>query len=76
MKEMNREEGVTAICSTHDHRMQDISGRIIWMRDGKTERIADRSDVKNEVDEVASLPDQDSSALTSGPTVYSEQTPQ
>lgn len=46
MKEMNREQGVTVICSTHDHRMLDISDRIIWMRDGVIDRIARRDEVE------------------------------
>jgi putative ABC transport system ATP-binding protein len=45
MKEMNQEMGVTVICSTHDHKMLDISDRIVWMKDGKIDRIADRRDV-------------------------------
>ncbi len=50
MKDMNREHGVTVICSTHDHRMLDISDRIVWMRDGKVEKIADRKDVDIRID--------------------------
>ncbi len=46
MKAMNREQGVTVICSTHDHKMLDISDRIVWMRDGVIDRIADRRDVE------------------------------
>jgi putative ABC transport system ATP-binding protein len=46
MKEMNRESGVTVICSTHDHKMLDISDRIVWMRDGKIEKIARRDEVE------------------------------
>ncbi len=53
MKEMNREEGVTVICSTHDHKMLDISDRIIWMADGRVERIADRKDVAIQIDQLA-----------------------
>jgi putative ABC transport system ATP-binding protein len=49
MKEMNREQGVTVICSTHDHKMLDISDRIVWMRDGRIEKIADRGDVKIQI---------------------------
>jgi putative ABC transport system ATP-binding protein len=45
MKAMNRESGVTVICSTHDHKMLDISDRIVWMKDGRIDRIADRRDV-------------------------------
>ena len=50
MKEMNREQGVTVVCATHDHAMLDISDRIIWMDDGRVERIADRGDVDIKVD--------------------------
>ena len=49
MKEMNEERGVTVICSTHDHKMLDISDRIIWMRDGKLEKIARRDEVDIEI---------------------------
>jgi len=52
MKEMNREQGVTVICSTHDHKMLDISDRIVWMRDGHIDRIARRDEVKIQVDEI------------------------
>jgi putative ABC transport system ATP-binding protein len=50
MKEMNREHGVTVICSTHDHKMLDISDRIVWMRDGQIEKIANRRDVDIKID--------------------------
>jgi putative ABC transport system ATP-binding protein len=49
MKEMNREQGVTVICSTHDHKMLDISDRIVWMQDGRIKKIADRKDVHIEI---------------------------
>jgi putative ABC transport system ATP-binding protein len=52
MKQMNREQGVTVICSTHDHKMLDISDRIIWMRDGNIDRIARRDEVQIKVDEI------------------------
>jgi putative ABC transport system ATP-binding protein len=50
MKEMNTEFGVTVICSTHDHKMLDISDRIIWMQDGRLKRIARRDEVEVHVD--------------------------
>ncbi len=50
LKEMNREQGVTVICSTHDHKMLDISDRIIWMEDGEVQRVAKRDDVDIQVD--------------------------
>ena len=49
MKEMNRERGVTVICSTHDHKMLDISDRIVWMRDGVIQKIAKRDEVDIEI---------------------------
>jgi putative ABC transport system ATP-binding protein len=44
--ELNADEGVTVICATHDHRMLDRSDRILWIRDGRIERIQRREDVK------------------------------
>jgi putative ABC transport system ATP-binding protein len=52
MKEMNREEGVTVICSTHDHKMLDISDRIIWMEDGQVKRVAKRDEVDVVIDTI------------------------
>ncbi len=45
LKQLNSERGVTIICATHDHRLIDMADRIMWIRDGKIERLADRSDV-------------------------------
>jgi putative ABC transport system ATP-binding protein len=42
---LNQERNVTIICATHDHRLIDMANRIMWVRDGQIERIADRSDV-------------------------------
>ncbi|MFP3936714.1 MAG: ABC transporter ATP-binding protein [Phycisphaerae bacterium] len=50
MKEMNREMGVTVICSTHDHKMLDVSDRIVWMEDGEIQQIRHREDVEIKVD--------------------------
>jgi putative ABC transport system ATP-binding protein len=43
---LNKEDGVTVICSTHDYRMLDKSDRIFWIRDGQIEKIQNREDVK------------------------------
>ncbi len=42
---LNKERDVTIICATHDHRLINMADRIMWVRDGGIERIADRSDV-------------------------------
>jgi putative ABC transport system ATP-binding protein len=48
MRAMNEEQGVTVVCATHDAKMLAISDRIVWMRDGRVDRIADRADVRIE----------------------------
>jgi putative ABC transport system ATP-binding protein len=40
LKELNREDGVTIVCSTHDPKMLASSARVCWIRDGLLERIA------------------------------------
>ena len=49
LRMLNQERGVTIICATHDHRMLDICDRLIWIRDGRIERIARRDEVQIEV---------------------------
>ena len=43
--DLNKTDGVTVICSTHDYRMLDQSDRIFWIRDGQIENIQNRSDL-------------------------------
>jgi putative ABC transport system ATP-binding protein len=50
MKAMNKEQNVTVICSTHDHKMLDVSDRIAWMEDGRLKKIVPRSEVEIQVD--------------------------
>jgi len=38
-------EGVTVISATHDMKMLDASDRILWIRDGKVDRISRRQDL-------------------------------
>ncbi len=49
LKEMNRESGVTVISATHDHKMLDVSDRIVWMADGRIDHIERREDVDIQV---------------------------
>jgi putative ABC transport system ATP-binding protein len=49
LRRLNIQRGVTIICATHDHRMLDICDRLIWIRDGRIERVARRDEVKIEV---------------------------
>jgi putative ABC transport system ATP-binding protein len=40
LKELNREDGVTVVCSTHDPKMIRSSARVCWIRDGRLEKIS------------------------------------
>ena len=46
---LNKEQKVTIICATHDHRMMNVCDRLMWVRDGRIERVARREDVKIEI---------------------------
>jgi putative ABC transport system ATP-binding protein len=48
LKELNREEGITVICSTHDPKMLTNSARVCWMRDGRLEKITAGADFRLE----------------------------
>ena len=39
LQELNREDGVTVICSTHDPKMISSSKRVCWMLDGRLDKI-------------------------------------
>ena len=42
---MNKERGVTVITATHDMKMLSASDRIVWIRDGRVDRIESREDL-------------------------------
>lgn len=44
LKELNREQGVTVICSTHDPKMLRNSERVCWLEDGRLVKITSGSD--------------------------------
>jgi putative ABC transport system ATP-binding protein len=45
LRELNREQGVTIISATHDHKMVDVSDRVVWIRDGRVDKIENREDI-------------------------------
>ncbi len=49
LQRLNEIKGVTVICATHDHRMLDICDRLMWIRDGRIQRIARRDELHIEV---------------------------
>ncbi len=48
LRDLNRDQGVTIICATHDHNMLEVSSRMIWIDDGQIRRIALSRDVRIE----------------------------
>ncbi len=40
LRELNREEGVTVICATHDYKMLTSSDRVCYIRDGQLYKIS------------------------------------
>jgi putative ABC transport system ATP-binding protein len=48
LHDLNRNEGVTIICATHDHNMLEVSDRMVWIANGEIERIALSKDVRLE----------------------------
>src|SRR5512146_860680 len=49
LRQLNKERGVTIISATHDHKMLAVSDRIIWIRDGRIDKIERRQDVNIQV---------------------------
>jgi putative ABC transport system ATP-binding protein len=45
LAELSRELGVTVISATHDHKMLDTSDRILWIKDGRKDRLERRQDL-------------------------------
>ena len=52
LKHMNEDNKVTVISATHDLKMIDVSDRVVWIRDGKIERIQERADIDVTVGEM------------------------
>jgi putative ABC transport system ATP-binding protein len=49
MIEMNRRQGVTIMCNTHDLKIIDASDRIVWIRDGRVSKIETKDEVEIDV---------------------------
>jgi len=48
LKELNRDDGVTVICSTHDTKMLKSSERVCWILDGELNKILTQNEFKLE----------------------------
>jgi putative ABC transport system ATP-binding protein len=48
LRDLNRNDGVTIICATHDQNMLQVSNRMVWIANGMIERIALSEEVRLE----------------------------
>ena len=46
------ESGVTIISATHDHKMLSVSDRVVWIKDGRVDHIANREELQIEITQV------------------------
>jgi len=45
LHQLSKETGVTVITATHDHKMLDVSDRILWIKDGAVDKLQRRDEV-------------------------------
>jgi putative ABC transport system ATP-binding protein len=45
LKRLSQQRGVTVISATHDFKMLNVSDRVVWIRDGRIEKIEDREEL-------------------------------
>jgi len=45
LHQLSKETGVTVITATHDHKMLDVSDRILWIKDGAIDKLQRRDEV-------------------------------
>ncbi len=52
LSRLTKEYGVTVVTATHDHKMLDLSDRIVWIKDGSVDKVQLRSEVNIQVGSV------------------------
>ncbi|NSW86431.1 MAG: ABC transporter ATP-binding protein [Syntrophobacteraceae bacterium] len=53
LKQLSVQRNVTIISATHDIKMLNVSDRVVWIRDGRIDRVEERDKLKISVGEVA-----------------------
>jgi putative ABC transport system ATP-binding protein len=54
LKRLSQERGVTVISATHDFKMLNVSDRVIWIRDGRVDKIEDREELSISIGQIGS----------------------
>jgi putative ABC transport system ATP-binding protein len=52
LKSLSRERNVTIISATHDIKMLNVSDQVVWIRDGRIERVEDRDELSISVGQI------------------------
>ena len=45
LKKLSKERQVTVISATHDYKMLNVSDKVVWIRDGRIDKIQDRDEL-------------------------------
>lgn len=53
LKRLSKERGVTIISATHDYKMLNVSDRVVWVEDGRVEKIEHREELNISVGTIA-----------------------
>lgn len=54
LKELSMESGVTVISATHDYKMLNVSDQVVWIRDGRIDKIQERDELEIQTGGLAS----------------------
>jgi len=52
LKQLSQERGVTVISATHDFKMLNVSDRVVWIRDGRVDKIEDREELSISIGQI------------------------
>ena len=55
--QLKEEDNVTIISATHDMKMLDVSDRILWIRDGRIQRLEERKNLDIHIGTIESAPE-------------------
>lgn len=53
LKRLSEEKSVTVISATHDFKMLSVSDRVVWIRDGRIDKVEEREQLSISVGEIA-----------------------
>jgi putative ABC transport system ATP-binding protein len=54
LKRLSQERGVTVISATHDFKMLNVSDQVVWIRDGRVDKIENREELSISIGQIGS----------------------